>query len=294
MLITNDGLIAKQALNEQELAEIKELSLLCNEFDQIDLKLNWNMLQNRPADQTNDFLFYRNGQLIGFAALYSFQSTEAELNGMVHPDYRRQGVFRQLVEAARQECAKRSIPKLIYIVEHTAAPAKAFALSTGAVYSFSEYWMKRVHDRFPAKKTDVTDEPMLRKAGYDDIESLVELNMSGFNMTEPDAREYAAAFLKSESDTTYIAEVNSKPVSKISVMKENGEAFIFGFCVQKELQGKGLGRQILAKTIQLQTAEGFSSIALEVAVENEGALALYQSCGFETARSYDYYSLAIE
>lgn len=287
-------LFSRQGLSEQELAAIEQLADLCNLADGIQLKLNWEMLNNRPTDETNDFLYYEGDQLVGFAALYIFRSTEAELSGMVHPDYRRKGVFSQLTRAAQEECRRRSIPKLIYIVHHRSDSGKAFALATGARYGFSEYWMKRTQDLLPQASEDPQKAVTLRPTGIQDSEDIVALNVSGFGVTEADSREYVERTLESKNDHTYISHLGEIPVGKIGVLEENGVAFIFGFCVASHYQRKGLGRQILSKTIQLLLKKGYATIELEVAVENLNALALYESCGFETTGANDYYELALQ
>ncbi|MET3290173.1 UNVERIFIED_CONTAM: ribosomal protein S18 acetylase RimI-like enzyme [Brevibacillus sp. OAP136] len=286
-------LITKQGLSEQELAAIAELADICNRADGIQLKLNWETLESRPTDVTNDFLFYDGDKLVGFAALYVFRSTEAELSGMVHPDYRRQGIFTQLTRAAQDECRRRNIPKLIYIVYHLSESGKAFATATGAAYGFSEYWMARTKDLLPPVNPDPAKAVTLRLVEERDLEDIIALNVSGFSMSEEDSREYVSQSQASERDKTYISHLGETPVGKIGVMEETDKAFIFGFCVASDMQRKGLGRQILSKTIQLLKEKGFQQIELEVAVENLQALGLYESCGFETTGANDYFELAL-
>lgn len=288
-------LLAKAKLTEQELAAVAELADLCNKADGIQLKLNWETLKSRPADTPtfNDFLYYDGDKLVGFAALYVFRSTEAELSGMVHPDYRRQGIFTQLTRAAQDECRSREIPKLIYMVYHRSESGKAFATATGATYGFSEYWMSRTKELLPPVNPDAANAVTLRKAEDRDLEAIVALNVSGFAMTEEESREYVAQSQASKQDKTYISHQGELPVGKIGVLEEADKAFIFGFCVASELQRQGIGRQILSKTIQLLTEKGYRTIELEVAVENMQALGLYESCGFETTGANDYYELAL-
>ncbi|MNY72621.1 ribosomal-protein-alanine N-acetyltransferase [compost metagenome] len=59
-----------------------------------------------------------------------------------------------------------------------------------------------------------------------------------------------------------------------------------------EIRGKGYGRQILSQTITaLKQQDHAEHIKLEVSVENEKALGLYESCGFATKNANDYYVL---
>ena len=105
----HNGIKPCNGLLQAELKEIQQLAQLCNQADGIRLKLNWDMLMERSSEVTNDFLFYSDGILIGFLGIYIFKSTEAEISGMVHPDYHHQGTvsFSALVEAAKQVCKER-------------------------------------------------------------------------------------------------------------------------------------------------------------------------------------------
>ena len=52
-----------------------------------------------------------------------------------------------------------------------------------------------------------------------------------------------------------------------------------------DVRGTGLGPRLLAEGLHLLSARGAGRIGLEVAAENERALALYQRAGFEVVRS---------
>src|SRR4029079_11402746 len=100
------GLYKKWTLADAELTEIKELAQICQEHEPLDHRLTWDALALRSGDKANEQLYYRDDILIGFFSLDGLGSDEAEGTGMVHPNYRRQGVFRALVAAARDECRK--------------------------------------------------------------------------------------------------------------------------------------------------------------------------------------------
>jgi ribosomal protein S18 acetylase RimI-like enzyme len=291
-----DGIKPCYGLHEKELKEIKELSLLCNEADGIRLKLNWDMLRERRPEQNNDFLYYKNGVLAGFLGMYSFNSNEMEISGMVHPDYRRLGIFQELTGAAVEACRRRSIPKLILICSRSSVSGRAFLDALGSTYSFSEYRMDMLERlagaQMSAFKQAAAGDIRLRKAKHSDIELLIQLNMSGFSMSEQDAREYVIASLEGKGETTYIAGLWEMPIGKISVQLSDVSGFIYGFCVQPEYRGKGHGSQIFARTIlSIREQEPDIPLVLEVAVDNEKALGLYQSCGFKEVVAYDYYEL---
>lgn len=285
------GIYARAGLSPEELEEVRALWELCNKHEGIDIKLNWGTLSSRPAGVTNDFVYYENGRIVGFLAIYSFLSTEVEISGMVHPQARRRGIFGQLVARAMDVCSERGVPKLIFINERGSESGKAFLTKLGADYSFSEYVMELKDQVIPpgATQTDVS----IRLADTADTELLVKLNMSGFDMSETDTREYVKQTITGDKERTWIAELDREPIGKIGAMVEPGKSgFVYGFCVLPEIRGKGYGRQILSQTITaLKGQDQAEHIKLEVSVENEKALGLYESCGFATKNANDYYVL---
>ncbi|MFD0694044.1 GNAT family N-acetyltransferase [Paenibacillus sp. GCM10027628] len=291
-----EGLHVRAGLSPQELEEIRALWNICNDHEQISIKLNWSTLSSRPVGVTNDFLFYENDRLVGFLAIYSFLSTEVEISGMVHPKARRQGIFSQLVQAAIAECRRRTIPKLIFISERGSASGKAFLTNLGARYSFSEYVME-LQEREGMIQLPESEEVRIRPADRDDTELLVSLNMSGFAMPEDDAREYVVQTLEGNKERTWVAELGEDrvPVGKIGAMIEaNNQGFIYGFCISPEYRSQGIGRRVLQQTVvDLKEKYQARRIKLEVAAQNEKALGLYQSCGFQTLNANDYYELLL-
>ncbi|MEC0208895.1 GNAT family N-acetyltransferase [Paenibacillus ehimensis] len=287
----------KQGLSEQELRDIRALADRCNAEDGITLKLNWEMLSERPAGVTNDFLMYEGEELIGFLAIYSFRLTEVEISGMVHPQHRRKGVFTRLADAATDECRRRGIPKLIFICQERSASGKAFLEARGAVYSFSEHWMEmRVQDGQPPQVPDTLQAEALelRLAVEDDIEVLTELNRQGFDMSYEDARVFAENTVADKKEITYVAELGGKPIGKLAVRVDEGIAFIFGFCLLTEYRGRGCGREILVRAMERVYREGgIVRFELEVAADNPRALRLYESCGFRALNANDYYTIEL-
>lgn len=284
------GLYARQGLTAVELAEIKTLADTCEAYEQLHMKLNWDTLRSRPQDQTNDFLYYENGMLVGFLALFSFNSLEGEVSGMVHPEYRRRGIFTQLFTAARAECQHRHIPTLLLIVEHHSQSGQGFAVSLHPGYQHSEYKMEL---------TEVKTLPELdsrlhfRLARLDESPILAHITAVSFDMPEQDVTWYAQRKLEDTKTRVYIALLDEAYIGKLDVSLNEHEAYIMGFGVLPLYRGHGYGRQILAQTIREIRATGQQNIVLEVATENKNALSLYESCGFQEVSSYDYYSLAM-
>lgn len=292
--------IKAEGLSEKQVNDIARLEEICGSYEELHMKMNWDMLKSRPPQQNNDFLCYDGEQLVGFLGLYDIegQRREIELTGLVHPQYRRRGIFKALFESARQKCTAMKAERMLLVSERSKLPAAGFAASVGAVYFSSEY--KMLFDdvsvpSFPgagiklraARPQDVRELGKLDKVcfgyggdGGDDPDAGVETNI--------DAETNIGAY-----DTTLVAELEQNLIGKIGLMKENGEGYIFGFGVVPELRGRGYGREILSLALSGLLSEGIKEVLLEVAVKNERALLLYKACGFREISVYDYHLLEV-
>lgn len=289
-LENKQGLYPRQGLTATELAEIKVLANICEAYEHLHLKLNWNTLRSRPQNQTNDFLYYENDVLVGFLAFFKFNSFEGAVSGMVHPDYRRKGIFTQLFTAAREECRSRNIPTLLIIVEHTSQSGQGFASSLKPGYQHSKYKMELTETK-PLPEPD--SHVHFRLARLDEAPILAHMTAVSFDVPEQDVTWYAERRAENANNKVYIALLDEIYIGKLDVLFNETNAYITGFGVLPSYRGRGYGRQILAQTIREIRATGQNNIALEVATENKNALSLYQSCGFQEVSSYDYYSLAM-
>lgn len=275
-------LVSARGLSTQELQDIRKLEAGCGKSEPLNMKLNWDMLETRSADEVNDFLYYDGEELIGFLGLYGLGS-EIEVTGMVHPEFRRQGRFSELLQAARQECRARNCSRMLLITERSSESGTGFVKQTGAQYTFSEYRMKFAEKAVPDfPQHGIT----LRKAGQTDLSEVRRLRAECLGLPEGDNEYTPAAY-----DTLYIAELKEEPIGVIGVSTEGQNSYIFGFGIKPAKRGRGYGREVLSRVLQELLSQHKTSAILEVAVENEKALSLYRSCGFREVTVYDYYEL---
>ncbi len=89
--------------------------------------------------------------------------------------------------------------------------------------------------------------------------------------------------------TIYLAESEEEIIGKVHLQVSSGIGGIYGLGVLPEYRGKGYGRAILLKAVEKLKAVKAEQIMLQVAAENENALSLYKSCGFEEMSVMDYF-----
>ena len=270
-------------LTKEELVEIKGLQEVCEQEGGFKLKLNFDMLENRAEDRKEDYFHYEDGKLVGFLGSYRF-GEKVELCGMVHPDYRRRGIFSRFVEMELEEAKKRNTKTVLLNAPANSQSAKEFLKGIPCTYTVSEYQMQWQEMEL-AEDSGVTIRPSVTK---EDLEMEVQLEVLCFGLKEEEAREFNKMFGESRNDRKLIIEAEGEAAGKIRISELNGEAWIYGFAVFPELQGKGIGRKALSKVVTSEHQKGLP-IFLEVEVKNAHALRLYESCGFKNYHSQDYY-----
>jgi len=284
------NLVKSTGLAPHQIEQIGQLAQTCNAFENLTMKLNWSWLNNRPIDETNDFLYTVNGELAGYLALYIFTQSEAEVSVMVHPNFRRQGIFKTLLTAARAEVAQRGIPDLLFICEQTSPAGAAAMRAIGSLYEFSEY---RMDLRAAVPPFPTAANLNLRPAQLDDIPIMAQLDYLCFNMpVEKTIIQLEQEITNGRRKTALVATIDNAVIGKLNVLHVGPEdVYIGAFCLRPEYRGQGYGKTILSRTVAELQAMGHQRISLEVATSNSNALLVYQRCGFETTTGYDYYRL---
>jgi ribosomal protein S18 acetylase RimI-like enzyme len=269
-------------LTNQQLKEIGELQKECEAADFIQLKLNWDMLQDRSGREITDFFHYENDVLVGFLGLYGF-GNKVELCGMVKPNYRRKGIFTKLFSEAIHVIENRGYTEILLNAPTNSQSAKRFLQKVSCDYAFTEYQMK-----WQQIELFYSNDVSLRPSTSEDLEDEIQLDIKCFGLDEEGAREFILQMKQSQNEDSFMIEKDGMTVGKIRVSHLNEEAWIFGFCVDPKYQGKGIGRRVLTNVVLTEHQKGFP-IFLEVEANNANALVLYESCGFKSYHSQDYY-----
>ncbi|UII54405.1 GNAT family N-acetyltransferase [Cytobacillus spongiae] len=272
-------------LSANQLNDMKHLQQICEEEENIQLKLNWDMLQSRNSNEKRDFFHYENDVLVGFLALYGI-ANKLELCGMVHPDYRQKGIFTSLLKEARELFPKDTM--ILINAPGSSKSAKGYLEQLDCTYSFTEYQMKWKQ----VELEDYSSMIRFKPAATKDLDFLVRLDKECFQVPEKDGLAYNEKIIAEDKELFYVIEFEDEPVGKIRVSRDDSESWIYGFAIAPEFQGKGIGKKALIQTVNQQVKDGVN-VFLEVAAENHHALRLYQSSGFEAYDSQDYYQYMV-
>ena len=270
-------------MDAKRLKEVERLQQESEE-DGFTLKLNWETLRSRNGIMQNDFFHYEGETLVGFLGLYDF-GNKAELCGMVHPGFRRRGIFTGLIEQALKEVSTRCYRKILLNAPGASRSAKGFMDQLPCLYAFSEYQMKWLE--MPLLESE---EVVIRPAERTDAYIEMSLDVLCFGFTEEEARAYYERLEHEKALNRMIIEANGQVVGKISVDRSGNHSEIYGFSIFPEYQGRGIGRKVLHSVVLEESRMGHD-VFLEVEAKNAQALKLYESCGFRTIQRQDYYEI---
>lgn len=287
----------KEFIDHEDYELINKLQEKCINEDQIALKLELDYKlavssesKNTSIQEFNEFMYFDGDELIGYIGTCRFGGP-IEANGMVHPEYRGQGVFKTLSDLVIEDYKKRNSGCMLLLCDRKSNSGQKFIKETGAQYRHSEYEMYLKKDNLGLLQSEF-DASIFRKATNADATEIARQNTIYFN-GEFDAEQ--DMILPEEEEkrgmTIYLAEVDQNIVGKVHIQLHSGTGGIYGLGVLPEYRGKGYGRSILMMAIEKLKEANASEIMLQVAAENSNALNLYKSCGFMETSTMDYYEI---
>lgn len=292
-------------LSRETYASVSALQRICEAHDKITLKLELDYKLKAYEQRTiereegyaDEFVAYKDDQAVGYIGICSFGGP-LEVTGMVHPSYRRQGIFTRLYALALSEFQRRSCTDVLLLCDRISAAGHAFLEKIGSAYKFCEVEM------YLKKDTPVHDacglrDILLQKANNSDAVMIRSIDATAWNKPENPSGADEEHYLPEEEEkcdsTIYLGKKDGVIIGKINLQKsENGVWGIYGFIVLPEFRGFGYGRAMLKQSIEIMKASGAKEIMLQVVSENERALNLYKSCGFMETSVMDYFELRVE
>ncbi len=215
---------------------------------------------------------------------------------MVDPAARGRGIGTALLEAALPLCRERDHDPVLLIVPRGSAAGQAFAHRHRGRLDHSEHVMEMLD-----APVGVPADPrvVLRPATRADLPAVLDLLELGFGWrpsgledeswvlsADPQGQRDRAVRLVVEQDGQVIGTVRTADDPR-----ESDAVAIHGFVIRPDRRGRGIGRDVLSRLCSAARDAGARRIRLEVAVDNDRALALYTSIGFTTVTTEDYYAL---
>lgn len=282
-------------LSPQLFMELQGLTDACQQHDGFAPKVYVDCLHKRAGDLAKDFFCYDGDRLIGYLGVFEFHERELEVCTMVHPDYRRHGLLKQLIKETKPLIYYLATKQLNFPCHNQASPGQAFLASLNANLIYSEYTMTlaalatRQFDPWPNRELTI------RHAAEQDIPVIAGLDQRCFESHYLDTVRHLNEALHSDLRIIWLAEREQEIIGKIHIYQETqGHGYIHDFCVDPSYQGKGYGSEILHLALAALQQSNFQSISLDVKCNNESAVKIYQRQGFQTDSVYDYWRVELQ
>lgn len=303
----------KESLDREDCELINALQELCIKEDQITLKLELDYKLGDAAESAgklgrqniNEFLYFDGKKLVGYVGICGFggPGSSLEITGMVHPEYRQQGIFSYLHELVMEECKRRKAGNILVLCDRKSVSGRRFIDKLGAAYHHSEYELY-LQKEYPEPRQNQLSGVVFRKAANADAVEVArqnaiyfgdcthetdntafeEQNISADDMILPEDEEKRGM-------TIYLAEIDKQIIGKVHLQLTDTVGGIYGLGVLPEYRGKGLGRALLLKAVEKLKESRAEEIMLQVDAENVRALHLYTTCGFEETSTMEYYQV---
>ena len=272
-----------RCLTEVQTAQIRELEAACAGKDGADSRISLDNGINAEPDMDCFFLLTEGDVLIGVISVFAPTKDVAELSGCVHPDFRRQGHFKQLLASASAAVCQYGYETLLLVHEASMPDGEAIARKWGLTIEHSEY---RLRYTGGAKAPESSVE--VRRVQEEDIPEMIVLSAEAFDESPDTARRHVESGFGDAQRHNYVAVAEGEIVGICGVSTGDPALYLFGLGVSPRHQGKGYGRSIIGQIVHALQPEG-RDIEIEVDSENERAFHLYKTSGFTVISQYDYY-----
>lgn len=250
------------------------------------------------------FLAMDGTKLVGYLSVFLPEETSAEINVLIHPDYRRQGIFTALLQRAKTALSAVGTKEFIFVCEPSATDSTAAMLAMQAEKRSSEYRMLLESSSASAlspcntgasSRLTVSDTPgKLLEATPDDLPLLGKMNALFFETSEEMGELFAEDSYYTPGITVYkyvITDEHKKtvPIGTVCFYEEEHSGNIFGLGILPEYRGHGYGKDLLSALLTRIPAD--KKIYLQVSGRNAAAFQLYQKTGFKITAQQDFWLL---
>lgn len=276
---------------------ILHLQHIVEQHDNLSLKLNWDMLEARD-DNENSFYHLHEGELVGFLALYPF-GDKVEVCGMVHPDYRRQGIFTSLIKESITITLEQQYKEILLNTPAKSSSGVAFLQQVPCKLGFTEYQMKYVPLQKTAGEAQNADHlhqsiqlELIKLEPYQPElhqQFFTQLDVEGFGESHETASKYYEELSLIDKSQYFVIKKDHQSVGKIRISPDSeNEIWLYGFVIASAMRGQGIGRAVLQHIVDREAKLGID-VWLEVALTNAHARYLYESVGFQVQHEQSYY-----
>nr|WP_106782456.1 GNAT family N-acetyltransferase [Lysinibacillus timonensis] len=275
-------------IDNETYEEIKEL---CEDAGQVDHTSYHQLLNLNASKEVNNkgffVLAYDNDldRLVGAASAIDIMGLNTyEWSMIVSPMYRKIGIGTALFKVLHEGLVDRGAEGELALVIDNDTYGKKFLEKYGFQYSFSEATLEA-----NAGIMVVSEDVFIRPYSNLDQEALVEIYSETFGDLREESLDLIDYNTRTEGHILWVAEFEGKIVGTVTTTKEGEVQWVTALAVHPEMQGRGIGTVLLNWTKDFTLRNGEKLVMLDVEVENERALAVYEKAGFIKSMQVDFF-----
>jgi mycothiol synthase len=288
-----------RAGDEAGIREVTEASLRVDEIPGFEASDIDRALVRIPADPEGTLVAIEGDRIVGCCVPRHDELT-------VHPEFRRRGHGRRLLEAARRLAAERGLPYLMLHAPMHLPATRAFVAACGATYH-SSLWLFELPPDSPVPPPAFPPGVVARTLGPDQaIEDLVTVMNATF-ADHPTPLSWSAETVRLvhdqpdfDPDGILLIASATEPERPIAFTKveftpqpDGGSGWVALIGVLPEWRGRGLGTELLRWGVTYLRERGAGEIELSAEAINERATRIYRRAGFVPTIEWPHYIVPV-
>lgn len=203
---------------------------------------------------------------------------------LIDPMYRKIGIDEALLQVLSQAFQQRQAEGELAVVIETDRYGRKLLERYGYTYSFSEATFEA-----KAKAMPSVENLYIRPYMEIDQEPLIDILSVAFGDIREESMELIVYNTTVPGRKMWVAELDGEIVGTVSSAKEGDTQWVTALAVHPNKQGKGIGTALIKWVQDFAFRNGDKKIMLDVEIENERALAVYEKAGLLKSMQIDYF-----
>lgn len=283
---------AYATLNNQQIRSLQQLLATCQEQDGISPKIYWEKLSQK-RDYNSHFICFDDNRWLGFLSHFIFYANGSDVTGCVHPAFRRQKIFWRLWQMAQQnQHATNRSWQWYFICADELPSGLAFVKSLHAKLTQSEAiycrtTQEKLHSLSALSSHHHNDDISVRLAAMLDLDAMSQLQMQCFSTDHSAIKAQLTQQLQDPHRKILLLYGQKKLIGKAHLRCHCG-LWLHDFCIAPSMRRQGFANILLHHVFRVAHDFNFDRLWLEVDLDNQPAIALYQATQFQLYRHDRY------
>lgn|GEM_PF-310888 len=203
--------------------------------------------------------------------------------GLVHPDFRRQGLGEAMIGELQRNLKVRGAESELALNIKESEEGRSFLQQAGYVWNFSEATLKAMGNGMNDNREVVVVPLTIER------EELTKLLMNAFGDTEDEVHTLLDFNSINPARQVYIAKRQGEIVGTVTAVESGKKLWVTALATDPAYQGQGIATALLAFVQAEGERRASESVMLEVEIDNDKALSVYEKAGFKPILQVDYY-----